>query len=113
MLNLIVKPQYGPGARREWKIVAQVCCAGSGVRGQGSGECFIAYARSYTGARRAIEEIQASVARLDAGLFRTLPYGRVSATLTQQAIDGAAAMNAARRPFGPLRRLFWHAARSH
>ena len=97
-MTLIVKPQYGPGARREWAVYQR-----SEVRGQRS-EVFGAYSMTWTGAQRAVREIKASLQRLDQRLAALPPD-----TITQELIDNRPRQQ---RPMGTIRELIWKAARN-
>jgi hypothetical protein len=94
-----IRRQYGPSAdhrpRVEWRIQA--------------GHMFIAYSRTWSGARKAAIEIEASLARVfgEPTEDRRRKTGVEQQGLTQQAIDR---WEGAQRPMGNLRRLFWNAA---
>ncbi len=105
-MNLNVQPQYGPGARREW-TVRNPDAKGRRSEVTGLPLDFLAYARTWTNAQRAIDEIKNSVARLDVLLKR---WGfREKSPLTQTVIDERPC---GQRPQGTIRQLLWNAGRS-
>jgi len=95
---LIIKPQYGPGARREWTI-QRPDAGGQRSEATGAPKAFIAYTRTWTGARKAISEIEASLRRWDERMQ--------TARLTQELID---CRPRHQRPMGTIRELLWKAA---
>jgi hypothetical protein len=101
-MSLAVKPQYGPGARREWAIVRTTDDARQQSEATGALKSFVAYSRTWTGAQRAIREIEASLRRLD----RFSPPEPQA--ITQQLIDSRP-LNY--RPIGVIRQLIWNAAK--
>ena len=105
-MTLIVTPQYGPGARREWTVRSPEL---SGQKSEATGlpKDFLAYARTWTGAQKAIAEITASLARLEA---RESGAGsQESGPLTQEAID---TRPRGQRPMGAVRQFLWNAGRA-
>lgn len=107
LLKLVVRAQYGADARREWTIY----CERLEARGQRSEVTrtqagFIAYSRTYTGARKAIVEIEASLSRLDEFIER---LGLRERKLSQRFIDTRPRDE---RPMGRIRELIWNAART-
>lgn len=76
-LTLTLKPQYGHGARREWAIYL--------------GDQFLAYSRSWTGANRAMAEIESR------------PKQLTQADIDQRPVD--------QEPQGVMRKIIWRAMR--